>query len=88
MVPTIDKVSSLRNYQAVLEKVRPGNPVFLTKNGTGRYAIVDTSDYDFLYQAAFEKLFDQLDKHRAEAEQEGWVNESAVRERFGLPFHD
>jgi len=83
-MPTIDKVSSLRNYQAVLDKVQPGSPVFLTKNGTGRYAIVDTSEYDFLYRAAFDKLFDQLDKYREEAIREGWTNEDAVCERFGI----
>ena len=83
-MPTIDKVSSLRNYQAVLEKVKPGNPVFLTKNGTGRYAVVDIAEYDFLYKAAFDKLFSQLDEFRDEAEQDGWINEATVRGRFGI----
>lgn len=83
-MPTIDKISSLRNYQSVLDKVQPGSPVFLTKNGTGRYAIVDTSEYDFLYRMTFEKLFGQLDEHRAEAEREGWISEATVCERFGI----
>ncbi|MCL2807238.1 MAG: prevent-host-death protein [Coriobacteriia bacterium] len=84
-MPTIDKISALRNYQSVLDRVQPGNPVFLTKNGTGRYAIVDTAEYDFLYQAAFDKLFDQLDGYCAEAERDGWISEEALRARFGTP---
>ena len=83
-MPTIDKVTSLRNYQAVLDKVRPGNPVFLTKNGMGRYAIVDNDEYDLLYRAAFDRFFSQLDDSRAEAERDGWVSEDAVRERFRI----
>jgi hypothetical protein len=83
-MPTIDKVSSLRNYQAVLDKVRPGNPVFLTKNGAGRYTIVDTAEYDFLYRTAFDKFFEQLDSARARADRDGWISEDAIRERFGI----
>ncbi len=61
-MPTIDKISSLRNYKTVLDKVKPGSPVFLTKNGIGHYAIVDTAEYDFLYRAAFNEFFSQLDR--------------------------
>ena len=83
-MPTIDKISALRNYQSVLDKVQPGSPVFLTKNGTGRYAIVDTYEYDFLYRAAFDKLFEQLDLYRDEAQRDGWISEEAIRSRFGI----
>ncbi|MDR3052806.1 MAG: prevent-host-death protein [Coriobacteriales bacterium] len=81
---TIDKISSLRNYQAVLDKVEPGSPVFLTKNGTGRYVIADTAEYDFLYRTAFGEFFKKLNESRAEAEREGWITEDAVRARFGI----
>jgi len=84
VMPTIDKISALRNYQSVLEKVKTGNPVFLTKNGIGRYAIVDTNEYDFLYRAAFDKLFEQLDGYREEADRDGWISEDEIRTRFGI----
>jgi hypothetical protein len=83
-MPTIDKISSLRNYQAVLDKVKPGSPVFLTKNGTGRYAIVDTAEYDYLYRAAFSEFFKELGENNAEAERDGWIAEDAIRERFAM----
>jgi hypothetical protein len=83
-MPIIDKVSSLRNYQAVLDKIQPGNPVFLTKNGTGRYAIVDITEYDFLYKTAFDKFFEQMDSARAQANRDGWVSEDALRKHYGI----
>ena len=43
-MPTITPVSSLRSYTEVLDGVAPGAPVFLTKNGQGKYAILDMDD--------------------------------------------
>ena len=45
-MPNIKPISDLRNYTEVLHDVAVGAPVFLTKNGRGRYAIVDMQDYD------------------------------------------
>lgn len=47
-MPTIRPVSDLRNYGEVLSQVREGSPVFLTKNGVGRYALLDMAAYDRL----------------------------------------
>ena len=43
-MPNIKPISDLRNYSEVLRDVSEGSPVFLTKNGRGRYAIVDMQD--------------------------------------------
>ena len=40
-MPNIKPISDLRNYSDVLRDVSVGAPVFLTKNGRGRYAILD-----------------------------------------------
>ena len=45
-MPNIKPISDLRNYTEVLRDVAVGAPVFLTKNGRGRYAIVDMQDYE------------------------------------------
>ena len=37
-MPNIKPISDLRNYSEVLREVSAGSPVFLTKNGRGRYA--------------------------------------------------
>jgi hypothetical protein len=82
-MPVIEKISSLRNYQNVLAKVQPGNPVFLTKNGQGQYAILDNDEYDLLYKAADGEFYRQLDEARTEAEKRGWTSLKDVGRRFG-----
>ncbi|MBQ9492839.1 MAG: prevent-host-death protein [Oscillibacter sp.] len=44
-MPNIKPVSDLRNYGEVLRDVAVGRPVFLTRNGHGRYAILDMEEY-------------------------------------------
>lgn len=39
-------VSDLRNYNEVLRNCQIGEPVFLTKNGRGKYVIIDIEDYE------------------------------------------
>ena len=36
-MPIIKPVSDLRNYNEVLRTIQADNPVFLTKNGRGKY---------------------------------------------------
>ena len=43
---TILPVSDLRNYNEVLKNCRVGEPVFLTKNGRGRFVVLDIEDYE------------------------------------------
>jgi len=45
-MPKIRPVSDLRNYNEVLREIEADEPVFLTKNGRGRYAIVDIDEYE------------------------------------------
>ena len=40
-MPNIKPISDLRNYNEVLRDVSVNEPVFLTRNGRGRYAVVD-----------------------------------------------
>ena len=79
-MPAIMPVSALRSYTGVLDGVRPGSPVFLTKNGRGRYAILDMDDFDRL--TAERTLFSELERGRLSGEREGWVSSADVRERL------
>lgn len=79
-MPAIMPVSTLRSYNEVLDGVQPGSPVFLTKNGHGRYAILDMDDYDRLI--AEQKLFSELERGRTSGEAEGWISASDVRAHF------
>ena len=70
-MPNIKPISDLRNYSEVLHDVAVGAPVFLTKNGRGRYAIVDMQDYERT-QATI-RLMNELAKGRHSGETEGWL---------------
>ena len=59
-MPNIKPVSDLRNYNEVLRRIDIGQPVFLTKNGRGCYAILDIREYEKT-QAAL-KLLSELAK--------------------------
>ena len=45
-MPNILPVSDLRNYNEVLKNCQSGEPVFLTKNGRGRFVLLDIEDYE------------------------------------------
>lgn len=57
-MPNIKPVSDLRNYTEVLRGISVGEPVFLTKNGRGKYVILDMEEYE--KQRATLKLLSEL----------------------------
>jgi len=79
-MPNIKPISDLRNYSEVLSDVAVGAPVFLTKNGRGRYAIIDIQDYEKT-QATL-RLMNELAKGRRSGEQEGWISSDDMRAHF------
>ena len=70
-MPRIKPVSDLRNYNEVLRDVAVGEPVFLTKNGRGRYALVDIADYEKT-QATI-RLMSQLAEGERSGLEKGWL---------------
>jgi prevent-host-death family protein len=73
-MPSIKPVSDLRNYGEVLRDVAVGQPVFLTKNGRGRYAVIDIEEYrEYEKMKAMNRLLGELDKGRISGEQDGWL---------------
>jgi prevent-host-death family protein len=72
-MPNIKPVSDLRNYTEVLRDISVGEPVFLTKNGRGRFAILDIEEYEKL-QATI-KLLTELAKGEKTASEKGWLSE-------------
>ena len=47
----IRSVSDLRNYTDALKDIGPDSPVFLTKNGRGKYVVMLIEDYEKLISA-------------------------------------
>ena len=70
-MPNIKPVSDLRNYTEVLRDIAVGEPVFLTKNGRGRYAIVDMDEYE--KTQAVLKLMGELAKGDRSGNEKGWL---------------
>jgi prevent-host-death family protein len=79
-MPNIRPISDLRNYSEVLRDVTAGTPVFLTKNGRGKYAIVDIQDYEQTNAAL--QLMNELAKGKKSGEEQGWLSPNAVRAHF------
>jgi len=86
-MPNIRPISELRNYGEVLRDVAIGSPVFLTKNGHGRYAVMDIEEYkDYEKMLAWRHLKSELDEGRRSGEENGWVEADETRKRLDERF--
>lgn len=81
-MPNIKPVSDLRNYNEVLRDIAVGEPVFLTKNGRGRYAIVDMEEFEKT-QATL-KLLSELAKGETSAKESGFIDITDVESTLGV----
>ncbi len=85
-MPNIKPVSDLRNYNEVLRDVEDGEPVFLTKNGRGRYVILDIDEFERIQ--AERKLMSELEKGERSAREKGWISFSEVEKEFADDLQD
>ena len=69
-MPNIKPVSDLRSYNDVLKDCIDGEPVFLTKNGRGKYVILEIDEYE--KQQATLKMLSKLADAEQSVEKEGW----------------
>jgi len=82
-MPNIKPVSDLRNYNEILKDIGEGSPVFLTKNGRGKFAIIDIAEYE--KNQATIKLLTKLMKAKNNVKTEDdWLTEEQVKEKLGL----
>lgn len=75
-------MSDLQNDNNVLNDVTVGTPIFLTKNGRGKYAILDMKDFEKT-QATI-RVMSELAKGRKSGEEKGWLALEAVEETLGI----
>ena len=85
-MPSIKPVSDLRNYNEVLRDVEGGEPVFLTKNGRGRYVILDMEEYEKI--TATMKLMSELEKGEQSARENCWINFTEIEREFARNIPD
>ena len=75
-------VSDLRNYTEVLKGIVAGDPVFLTKNGRGRYVIIEMEEYEKIH--AMLKLMSELSKGEESSKEKGWKDIDEVEKMLGV----
>lgn len=81
-MPNIKPVSDLRNYAEVLRDISVGEPVFLTRNGRGRYVLIDIEDYE--KTNATIKLLTELSKGEKLGKDNGWMSIEEVEKSLGV----
>ena len=87
-MPNIKPVSDLRNYGEVLRDVAVGQPVFLTKNGHGRYAVLDMEEYrEYEKMKAMWQLIRELDRGRSSGETNGWIPADNAFDELEARYH-
>ncbi len=79
-MPNIKPISDLRHYSNVLRDVSYGSPVFLTKNGHGRYAIIDIQEYEMTNATL--ALMNELGKGKKAGEEKGWLSPEDIKKHF------
>lgn len=74
-------VSDLRNYNAVLKNYKKGSLVFLTKNGIGRFVVLDIEDYE---RNLAEKLILKLQEaEEAIKDESDWLTLEDLKKAIG-----
>lgn len=81
-MPNIKPVSDLRNYAEVLRDISVGEPVFLTRNGRGRYVIIDIEDYE--KTNATIRLLTELSKGEKSGKDNGWMSIEELEKSLGI----
>lgn len=81
-LPNIKPISDLRNYTKVLKEVRKNQPVQLTRNDRGAYAIADVDELDRL--KATIQLLTKLEEGEQSAREKGWLTADEVEVALGL----
>jgi prevent-host-death family protein len=82
-MPNIKPVSDLRNYTEVLNDCENGEPVFLTKNGRGKYVIMEIGEYE--KQINIIKLLSKLEEAENAIETGNeWKNIDDVKKMLGV----
>jgi prevent-host-death family protein len=81
-MPIIKPISDLRNYNEVLRSIEEGSPVFLTKNGRGRYVVMDMQEYEKM-QAKL-KLLTELAKGEKAGRENGWLTIDELETSLGV----
>ncbi|MBQ7712691.1 MAG: type II toxin-antitoxin system Phd/YefM family antitoxin [Clostridia bacterium] len=79
----IKPISDLRNYNVVLRDCTNGAPVFLTKNGRGKYVIMDAEQYDAI-MAELKLLAKVAGAEQRIADGESYLSIAELKAKLGV----
>lgn len=87
----IKPISDLNQYNDVLKDVKIGSPVYLTKNGKGKYVIFDINDPEinefFLSKIEItDGLIKQIKEAEMKANKDGWITIDDLKESMKKSF--
>ena len=88
---TIKPISDLNQYNDVLKDVRVGSPVYLTKNGQGKYVIYDIDDPALVdlfisRQDVVDGIVTEIREIEKKADKEGWLTIDDVKKALATSF--
>ena len=81
-MPSIIPVSDLKNYGEVLSRCDDGAPVYLTRNGRGKYVVQSMADYE--KQLATSQLLTELARGVESLRREGSLTVDEAFEGLGV----
>ena len=90
-MPNIKPISELRNYSSVVNEVKYGSRVYLTKNGHGQIAMVDMKELDEMEkELALYRFKLEMEKGEHSIIEEGTVSSDDIMEgeRKMQAFHN
>ena len=84
-MPNIKPISELRNYTSVVNEVKYGSRVYLTKNGHGQIAMINMQELDELEkELALYRFKLEMEKGEKSILQEGTVSMDELKRELGI----
>ncbi len=84
-MPTIMPISELRNYTKVVNNVRYGNRVYLTKNGYDQITMINTKELDELErELALYRFKLEMEKGERSILEEGSISSEELKKELGI----
>ena len=82
-MPNIKPISELRNYTKVINEVRYGNRVYLTKNGHGQIALINMQELDDMEkELALYRFKLEMEKSERSIIEEGTVSSEDTKKEL------
>lgn len=84
-MPNIKPISELRNYTAVVNEVKYGSRVYLTKNGHGNITMIDMKELDEIEKnLALYKFKYEMALAEKSIEEEGTISADDLEAELGV----